>query len=188
MRDQPISDKPFHCLAISGSLRAASSNTVVLRAAAALAPSFIKITVTDVLGQLPHFNPDLDTDAAPASVVEFRRQLQAADGVLICSPEYAHGVPGVLKNALDWVVSSGDFMNKPVVLINASPRSTFAQASLIETLMVMMAQVHPVEMPIKIRNFDVAGLMADPELSRVLREAVVALARTADESRESAAT
>ena len=93
-------------LAISGSLRRVSSNSTLLRAATLLAPEGMEITLFEGLGGLPHFNPDLE-GTEPPSVPDFRARLQAADGVLICSPEYAHGVPGVLKNALDWVVGSG---------------------------------------------------------------------------------
>src|SRR5438105_3467377 len=112
-------------LTISGSLRSASSNTTLLRAAAALAPEGVEIILYDGLGDLPHFNPDLEEANLP-SVMDFRARLRAADGVLISSPEYAHGVPGVMKNALDWVVGSGEFVDKPVALLNASPRSTYA--------------------------------------------------------------
>ena len=97
---------PIRVLAISGSLRSASANTAVLRAAVALAPDDVAIALYDGLAELPHFNPDLDGDVAPPSVADFRRQLAAADGILISSPEYAHGMPGVLKNALDWLVRS----------------------------------------------------------------------------------
>lgn len=90
-------------LAISGSLRAVSSNTAVLRAAAMLAPTGVNITIYSGLGDLPHFNPDIDVDPAPLAVASFREQLKESDGVLISSPEYAHGVPGSMKNALDWL-------------------------------------------------------------------------------------
>ena len=127
-------------LAISGSLRAASSNTTLLRSASALAPKGVEIILYDGLAGLPHFNPDLEETLQPA-VTDFRTRLQAAHGVLISSPEYAHGVPGALKNALDWVVGSGEFVDKPVALLNAAPRSTHAQASLRETLTVMTARI-----------------------------------------------
>ena len=90
-------------LAISGSLRLASSNTALLRAAALVAPEGVEIILYRGLGDLPHFNPDLEA-AEPPSVTEFREQVRISDGLLISSPEYAHGVPGVLKNALDWLV------------------------------------------------------------------------------------
>ena len=120
-------------LAISGSLRANSKNTKLLQNAG--------LEVYSELAQLPYFNPDLDTESPPEPVARFRKLLQDADAVLISSPEYAHGVPGVLKNALDWIVSSGEFVQKPVALVNASLNATHAQASLKETLTVMMALI-----------------------------------------------
>src|SRR5438105_3807739 len=102
-------------LGISGSLRRVSSNTALLRAASLLAPQGVEITLYDGLGDLPPFNPDLE-GAEPPSVLDFRARIQEADGVLISSPEYAHGVPGVLKNALDWLVGSEkiEIVGKPV--------------------------------------------------------------------------
>lgn len=175
-------------LAISGSLRAASSNTILLRAAARLAPEGIEVVLYDGLGDLPHFNPDLE-DAPIPSVLDFRGRLKAADGILISSPEYAHGVPGTLKNALDWVVGSGEFVYKPVALLNASPRSTHGQASLIETLSVMTAAIVPeatIPVPLAGRRLDEAGIVADPALSAMLREALAAFARAIDGRRAEA--
>jgi NAD(P)H-dependent FMN reductase len=130
--------------AISGSLRARSFNTALLRAAASLLPEVFEVTLYEGLAGLPHFNPDLDVDPVPGPVAELRRRIAEADGVLICSPEYAHGVPGSLKNALDWIVSSGEFTDKPVLLINASPSfmgASLAQANLTEILRVMGARL-----------------------------------------------
>lgn len=127
-------------VAISGSLRGESSNLALLRAAARVAPAGVRIITYDGLGRIPHFNPDLDQEggAPPASVAELRRSLIAADAVLISSPEYAHGVPGALKNMLDWLVSTGELVGKPVALLNAAPAGgAYAQASLLETLRTM---------------------------------------------------
>src|SRR5579859_4480587 len=109
-------------LAISGGLRAASTNTSLLRAAAVLAPEDVTIKLYDGLGDLPHFNPDLDTELPPLAVARFRLRLRNAAGVIISTPEYAHGVQGVLKNALDWLVASGELYEKPVAIFSASPR------------------------------------------------------------------
>src|SRR5438128_346539 len=100
-------------LAISGSLRRASSNRALVNAAALLAPAGVEVAVWQQLEHLPAFNPDLDTEQPLPAVTDFRTALQKCDAVLISSPEYAHGVPGVLKNALDWVVGSGEFLDKP---------------------------------------------------------------------------
>ena len=127
-------------IAISGSLRRNSSNLALLRAAARVAPAGVRIVMYDGLDRLPHFNPDLDEEGSvpPASVAELRQLLIAADAVLISSPEYAHGVPGALKNMLDWLVSTGELVGKPVALLNAAPAGgAYAQASLLETLRTM---------------------------------------------------
>jgi chromate reductase, NAD(P)H dehydrogenase (quinone) len=173
-RDDRIS---IRILAISGSIRASSSNTALLHAATKLAPENVHIDIYGGLAELPHFNPDLDGDTVPASVSDFRNQLRAVDGVLISTPEYAHGVPGVLKNSLDWVVSSGEFVDKPVALINASPRSTYAQASLTETLTVMMARLiaeASITVPLLGRILPDGGIVSDPEISRPLCSAILA--------------
>ncbi len=173
-------------VAISGSLRAASSNAAVLRAAAMLAPPDVQISLYTGLGELPHFNPDLD-DTPGAAVERWRTLLRAADGLLISSPEYAHGVVGSLKNALDWVVGSGELEHKPVGLINASPRATHAQAALHETLTIMSAALVPaacVALPVSGRDLDVAGILADPELATGLRAAVEALVAAIATQRE----
>ena len=186
MNDQFSVNAGLHLLAISGSLRAASANTTVLRAAVRLAPEHVVISLYAGLGDLPHFNPDLDGEIPPPAVRDFRALLAAADAVLLCSPEYAHGVPGVLKNALDWIVSSGEFMGKPVAIINARPASTYAQASLRETLSVMMAEIDEsasVTLPVTTNRLDEAILMESPELSHVLKSAVAALARAAEAHR-----
>jgi len=150
-----------------GSLRASSSNAALLRAAVALAPSGVEVTLYDGLGDLPHFNPDRDGETAPAAVKDWRVRLQASDGVVFSVPEYAHSLPGVLKDALDWVVGSGEFMDKPVALFNASPRGTYAQASLTETLTAMMAKVVP-EAPIALQlmgtPLNADRIAADPEM------------------------
>ena len=102
--------------------------------------------------------------------------------VLISSPEYAHGVPGVLKNALDWVVGSGELVDRPIALINASGRATHAWASLAETLSVMSAQViieASITIPLDGRRLNANGIVYDAELSTALRSAIESLADAA---------
>jgi chromate reductase len=167
-------------LGISGSLRAGSSNTTLLRAAAKLASaSGMSITVSSGLGELPHFNPDLE-GTEPPSVIEFRRELQMCDGVLISSPEYAHGVPGVLKNALDWIVGSGELADKPVALLNASPRSTYAQASLRETITVMSGRLleeASATVPLLGKNLNETDIVSDRDMSNIVRVSLEAFAK-----------
>lgn len=112
----------------------------MLTLAADCAPPGLQLHLYAGLGQLPLFNPDLEP-AEPAPVVRLQQAIAQADAVLIASPEYAHGVSSVMKNALDWTVASGVFVDKPVVLWNASPRATIALAALHETLAVMSAQL-----------------------------------------------
>ncbi|TGE14450.1 NADPH-dependent FMN reductase [Hymenobacter elongatus] len=162
-------------LAISGSLRSASTNSVVVRSLAALTPGGAQTTVYEGLNDLPHFNPDLDGPQVAEAVLAFRAALQQCSAVLISSPEYAHGVPGVLKNALDWVVSSGELAGKPVALFNTSPRATHAQASLIEILTTMGAEVLPAAsptLPIAGRGLTETAIGSDAALAEPLRAAL----------------
>jgi len=127
-------------VAISGSLRARSANDAILRALAAAAPARVRVERWDGVAALPHFNPDLDGEGAapPPIVAELRAVLGAADGVVLCSPEYAHGVPGALKNVLDWLVSDGALVDKPVAVVTGAPsRGEHAYAQLTETLRTM---------------------------------------------------
>ena len=132
-------------LAISGSLRKGSTNTAALEALARLAPDGVKVLVYRDLARLPPFNPDDDVEDAPKPepVETLRRLVGASDAIVIAAPEYAHGVPGVLKNALDWLVASDTFAGKSVALINASPRAFHAQAALREILATMAARFVP---------------------------------------------
>jgi len=170
--------KTLTIAAISGSLRAASVNSAVLRAAARLAPADVTIRLLDDVRALPLFNPDEDNEAVAQSVQAFRRHLVDADGVLIACPEYAHGVPGAMKNALDWVVGSGELVNKPTMLLNAAPRASIAQASLLETLTVMTAMLiadTSISLPITIKNITEAQILEDAAVCDALRNALQVL-------------
>ncbi|MCX6952166.1 MAG: NAD(P)H-dependent oxidoreductase [Verrucomicrobia bacterium] len=158
-------------LGISGSLRKGSSNTAMLQAARGFVPAGVEFSVYAGLGDLVPFNPDLE-GAEPAAVLDWRAQLRGADGIVVSSPEYAHGVSGVLKNALDWVVGSGEISGKPVALFNASPRATLAQASLAEIIRTMDARLveeATVALPLLGKNLDAAGIAANAEMAAALR-------------------
>jgi NAD(P)H-dependent FMN reductase len=173
------SPAPRHILAVSGSLRAKSVNTAVLQAVLSLAPAGLAVTLHRGLGELPHFNPDLDNGAPPAAVAAWRAAVDAADALLICTPEYAHGVPGSLKNALDWLVSHEPFLHKPVAIINARPGATFAHASLRETLAVMNARLldaASVTLPLTSNTLDAPALLALPAVRAQLAVTLAALA------------
>ena len=178
-------------LAISGSLRQASSNSALIGAAARLAPGTVEVSIYRELEMLPPFNPDLDNGPAPAAVIRFRAALKACDAVLISSPEYAHGVPGVLKNALDWVVGSGELFDKPVALINTSARATHAWESLAETLSVMSAQVvldASITLPLGGRTLSADDIVGDAAFATALRSALTVLASEARDARLSSKT
>jgi NAD(P)H-dependent FMN reductase len=165
-----VKESPYRVLAISGSLRAQSSNTDALRAAAMVGAPSIEVTLFEGVGSLPHFNPDLDLAGSdvPDAVHRFRTQIGFADGLLISSPEYAHGVPGSLKNALDWLVSAPEMLYKPVVLLNISVRATYAYASLAETLRTMstmLVETEPIDLPPPGKRRDPASIAATPEFA-----------------------
>jgi chromate reductase len=173
-------------LAISGSLRTESSNTAVLVAAGRLAPPDWEVVLYDGLANLPHFNPDMDTDHPPAQVQALREQIGSCQGLLLCSPEYARGVAGTLKNALDWLVSSLEFPDKPVALINASQRATSADAHLRLTLTTMSARLveaASITLPLLGRDLDADGIISDDILSERLRAALDCFARAISPNR-----
>ena len=129
-------------VAICGSLRKVSVNLAFCRAAVQLAPANVHVSIFAGLGNLPLFNPDLET-TLPAVVCSFRESVGSADALLIASPEYAHGISGPMKNALDWLVSFEGTAGKPVALVNTSPRAHHAYDSLHEVLTTMSTVVVP---------------------------------------------
>ncbi|TAE31847.1 MAG: NAD(P)H-dependent oxidoreductase [Cytophagales bacterium] len=127
-------------LAISGSLRVGSTNTLLIQAVADRLPDTARLTLFDGLDALPHFSPERDTDPPLTPVAHLRESIEQADAVLICTPEYAFGIPGVLKNALDWLVSTTLMTHKPVAALSASPSyagGERAMASLLPTLQAL---------------------------------------------------
>jgi chromate reductase len=173
----PPSCRVLNVLAISGSLRAVSNNSALLRAAARLAPPGISVRVFPSLGGLPLFNPDLEPDA-PNAVADFRARVADADAIIIASPEYAHGVTGAIKNALDWLVSFEPFAHKPVAVLNASPRAHHADAALRETLKTMAALiVEPasITIPILGSHLDEDGMVSDASIAPRIQAALQAL-------------
>jgi chromate reductase, NAD(P)H dehydrogenase (quinone) len=178
-------------LAISGSLRAGSSNTALLEAAQLLAPPDVDLRMYDGLAHLPAFNPDLDTIGAerlPRVVAELRAAVGRADGILISSPEYAHGIPGSLKNALDWLVGSVEFPGKPVALLTPSSRSTHAQAQLVEVLTTMNARlIREASLTVQLpsRTMDATAIVMDAELAPLLRASMRVMAQAMGDTEKS---
>ncbi len=178
-------------LAISGSLRANSSNTNILRVLANLASEDVLIKIYDGIGTLAHFNPEIDDNRELISVQDWRSQISQADAIIFCTPEYAHGVPGVLKNALDWIVSSGEFMHKPTAVISASPSpdgGEKANASLVQTLKMMMAEI-PEEsilcIPAVSAKLSKQGEIVDAETEISLRSVLESLIQITNQSMKS---
>jgi NAD(P)H-dependent FMN reductase len=166
-------------LAISGSLRAASINSAFLRAAARLAPPEISVRLLSGAGELPLFNPDLESQV-PATVAAMRSAVARADALLIASPEYAHGVSGTIKNLLDWLVSYEPFVNKPVGVVNTSPRASHADAALRETLRTMSAalvEAACVTVPLLGAGLDETRFAQSPEVAQAARDVLLGLHR-----------
>lgn len=118
-------------LAICGSTRQYSSNKNVIHSIAKLAKDTLKISIYEELTSLPYFNQDLSIENPPQSVVDFREAISKADGIIICTPEYVFSLPGVLKNAIEWTVSTTVFTDKPTALITASSSGHKAHESLL---------------------------------------------------------
>jgi chromate reductase, NAD(P)H dehydrogenase (quinone) len=128
--------------ALCGSTRQNSINLELLKIISDLEKETIELQIFTQIGYFPHFNPDIDNpEHTPTFVEDFRNKLKQADGILICTPEYAMGVPGTLKNALDWTVSSMEFSQKPTALITASTSGEKGHQSLLETLKVIEAKI-----------------------------------------------
>ena len=162
-------------LAISGSLRRDSHNTALLRAAAALLPSEVELAVYERLGELPPFNDELVT-SRPAAAQHLWDEIAAADGVLISTPEYNHSIPGVLKNALDWMSRpqvDSPLRNKPTAVVGASTGmfgAVWAQAETRKVLGAIGARVVDRELPVPTAHeqFDEHGRLSDEDLEAEL--------------------
>ena len=165
-------------LALSGSLRRESTNTRLLHAAARVAPAGVEVVVYDGVATLPYFSPDLDGADLPEEVTAWRAEVDAADAVLICCPEYAGAIPGAFKNALDWLVGCMAMYEKPVALLNASPASVHVDASLKLVLGFLTARlVDPasIALPLRGSRHDVAQIASEPALAEPLRAALAEL-------------
>jgi chromate reductase, NAD(P)H dehydrogenase (quinone) len=167
-------------LTVCGSLRAGSSNAALLAALTLVAPAGFEISSYNGLEDIPAFNPDVEEDESriPAAVTEWRGAVANADAVVISSPEYAHGIPGALKNALDWLVGSLQFVDKPVGLLNASSASRYAHPQLVEVLTVMNAKLvsgASIVIDIPRRGATAAQLVEDENVAAALRAVVAAL-------------
>ena len=182
-------------LAISGALRAASTNTALVRAAQELAPEGVEVEIYDGIGSLPFFDQDLEAEP-PASVVEFREKIAAADGVFLATPEYNYSTSGVLKNAIDWAsrpYGQAVLTHKPTAVAGASGsdfgtvraqnhiRAIFHQ---FEGDLVLKPEVH---IGRNYERFDSDGRLVDETSRNLLAGLLAALALKIDEKQKAAA-
>jgi chromate reductase, NAD(P)H dehydrogenase (quinone) len=160
-------------LAVVGSLGTKSGNLALLERAAQIAPSEIEIEIFGRLGELPFFDPDIDPEHAPPPVLELRRAIARSDALLVACPEYGHSLPGVLKNAIDWLIGSGELERKVVAITASVPapeRGLRGLAALRQTLGAVSAVV----------PFD-APIARGPDADREIGIALAAIARAVRE-------
>lgn len=165
-------------LAISGSLRESSYNTLLAHAAAALAPAGVEVEVYDGLGSLPLYDADLDGEDAPAPVRELRERIADADAVLFVTPEYNGSVPGVLKNAVDWASRpprGGAALWGAIVAVAGASTGQYgalwAQQDLRRVLGIAGARVVAGELPVpRAADAFTDGRLRDPLLEQRLRD------------------
>ena len=141
-------------------------------------PAGFEVSIFNEISDIPAFDPGLDNENPPFSVTAFRQQINEADAIIICTPEYAFGVPGALKNALDWTVSSGSFSGKTTALITASTGGENAHAALIKILGAIDAQLHPettLLIPFIRSKMDSQGNIRDEETSVKLHSLISSL-------------
>ncbi|MEP2653950.1 MAG: NADPH-dependent FMN reductase [Paraglaciecola sp.] len=161
--------KKLQILAISGSLRKASYNSAAINALKILAPSDVEIVIGEI-GDLPLFNPDRESEHIPP-LLKLKNALDKSSGLILATPEYAHGISGPLKNALDWLVSGKEFPYKPIMLINTSPRASHAQASLKEVLITMSGNLIEnahVSVPLLSSKLDSGGIIKSEKIANIL--------------------
>lgn len=168
-------------LALSGSTRAGSTNTALLRTAEVVAPAGLVVDRYDGLTRLPHFDPDDDRDPLHPEVAALRARVGAADAVLVCTPEYASGMPGSFKNLLDWTVGGGEMLGKPVAWVNASPHPDGARdthdslARVLGKLGVVVVAPACRHIPVRRDLVSADGVIADPATRAAILEVLQVL-------------
>jgi chromate reductase len=178
------SPRPLRVLGFAGSLRAASYNRMLLRAAVELAPEGMTIEIFDI-AEIPLFNEDVEAAGTPPAVEAFREAIRTADALLIATPEYNHGVPGVLKNAIDWASRpprKSPLAGKPTAVFGASPGATGtarAQTQLRASFVFTDTPALPQPEVLVFRaheKFDADGRLADEASRAFVRRLLEALA------------
>lgn len=171
-------------LMICGSLRKGSINEAVLRTASTLLPAGVTATIYKDLAELPHFNPDRDQHPLPPVVADLRAHIDAADGLLFCTPEYAGALPGSFLNLLDWTVGGTEISEMPAGWINASTNDSIGGARLAhESLRTVLEYTGAdivegacVRIPVARAMIDSDGIVRDEEICRRIEEALAVLA------------
>ena len=174
-------NKKIKMLAVSGSLRATSSNALLIREIQKWLPANVAFTLYEGLATLPAFDDSMEPSE---SVIAWRSQLTEADGVLICSPEYAFGVPGALKNAIDWTVGSGELVNKPVALITAASSGDKAHAAWLQIFSALSADIPAggaLLIPFIRTKFNEKGEVSDVATKEAMLKTLQALIQTIEQ-------
>ena len=165
--------KSLSLYALCGSLRQASTSRRLLRALQAASPEGVSVEICDLIGGLPIFNPDCEGDGTPAIVATFAEKIRDADGLIVSCPEYAHGIPGGFKNALDWLVSRDEVPFKPLMFAHASHRGDLVLEQLTEVLKTMSLRIAPeafLRVPIAGKSDEAqAAILAQAQESGALR-------------------
>ena len=169
-------DTPLRVLAISGSLRKASFNSGLLRAAREIAPERMEITILDI-NDLPLYNGDVEAKGDPASVVALKSAIRDADAVLFATPEYNWSISGALKNAIDWASrdrEEGSLMGKPATIIGAGGRAGTARAQMqLREILAELGSLVMVKPGVLVQafappRFDAEGNLTDEETKDLL--------------------
>jgi NAD(P)H-dependent FMN reductase len=177
MAAHPAVKSGLKILTLSGSLRADSINSAFCRATAALAPPGVHVEVYSGLGEMPLYNHDMETSPPPA-VKRLRVAIRDTDALVIASPEYAHGISGVMKNALDWLVSYEPTVRKPAAIVNTSPRAHHAYDALREILTTMSVDIvgsASLTVPLLGTSTTEADMLGSAYVSRMIGEMIGAL-------------
>jgi NAD(P)H-dependent FMN reductase len=178
--------RSFRLLLVCGSLRNGSTNAALLHLAETVAADAgLAASSYDGLASLPHFNPDDDHEPIDPHVADLRRQIAAADALLLCTPEYAGALPGSFKNLLDWTVGGGETYGKPVAWVNVSTGADDAHESLrkvLERTGTDIVEAACVRIPVTRKDVDGAGLIHDPAIRAKVAAVIDALAGQVDQS------
>ena len=190
-----MDDNDFKILGLAGSLRRASFNRGLVRAARELAPEGVTVEPYDGLDKIPFFNRDIEDEGDPAPVKELKEKIREADAVLIATPEYDYAIPGMLSNALEWAMRSpSPLRHKPVGIVGASPASTgTARGQMVLRQILLHAPAYTMPEPQMLvpnarERFDENGDLVDEETRERMRRFLVALVEWTERFRQSEAT